>query len=100
MLGSGGGLGGLSLAFALKKFSGDKKITVDIYESKPKLTELGAGVSAWERTRSIFREWGLSDVLLGRAQALDLNMRFAHTKNGCLFNDIKVPRTHCLISSL
>ena len=81
----------------MKKCAGDKKLTVDVYESKDKLAELGAGVSAWERTRSIFREWGIADILTNRAQALDLNMRKSDTKQGFSFNDIAVPRTRSLI---
>ena len=59
---SGGGIGGLSLAVMLDKFA-KKEIQIDIYESKDKFAELGAGISVWKRTWYILELLGLEKAL-------------------------------------
>ena len=55
--GSGGGVGGLSLAVVLGKYCSD--INIDLYEALPQFTEIGAGISIWKRTWVILKELGL-----------------------------------------
>ena len=58
---SGGGIGGLTLAYALSK---SPDIHVDVYEAASKFTEIGAGIGVWWRTRQILRSLGLEEDLL------------------------------------
>ena len=58
---SGGGIGGLSLAVVLGKFCRD--IEIDLYETLPRFTEIGAGISVWKRTWFIMQELGLDQIL-------------------------------------
>ncbi|KLO11287.1 FAD/NAD-binding domain-containing protein [Schizopora paradoxa] len=54
----GGGIGGLTLALVLQKFS-KKDIKVDLYEAKDKFAEIGAGLNVWKRTWCIIQVLGL-----------------------------------------
>ncbi|KAL5526162.1 hypothetical protein ACEPAG_7500 [Sanghuangporus baumii] len=64
----GGGIGGLALATFLSTSisSQHKRLTVDIYEAAPSLTELGAGVGIWLRT------WRILEAVASGALAQDL----------------------------
>jgi salicylate hydroxylase len=55
---SGGGIGGLTLAYALSK---SPDIRVDVYEAASKFTEIGAGIGVWWRTRQILKYLGLEE---------------------------------------
>ncbi|KAI0290583.1 salicylate hydroxylase [Russula brevipes] len=54
----GGGVGGLTLAFALSK---SPDIRVDVYEAASKFTEIGAGIGLWWRTRQVLKSLGLEE---------------------------------------
>jgi NAD(P)-binding Rossmann-like domain len=58
---SGGGIGGLTLAFALSK---SPDISVDVYEAASKFTEVGAGIGVWWRTRQALKSLGLEEDLI------------------------------------
>ena len=58
---SGGGIGGLTLASVLAKFS--KDIQIDIYESASEFSEIGAGITVWRRTWRIMEMIGLNEGL-------------------------------------
>ena len=58
---SGGGIGGLTLAAVLGRFSHD--IQVDIYEAAAEFSEIGAGISIWRRTWRIMEFIGLDEGL-------------------------------------
>jgi len=55
---SGGGVGGLTLAFALSK---SPEIQVDVYEAASKFTEIGAGIGVWWRTRQVLKSLDLEE---------------------------------------
>ncbi|KAH9988557.1 salicylate hydroxylase [Russula vinacea] len=57
----GGGIGGLTLAFALSK---SPDISVDVYEAASKFTEVGAGIGVWWRTRQALKSLGLEEDLI------------------------------------
>jgi len=61
---SGGGIGGLTLALVLQKFS-KKDIQIDLYESKDKFAEIGAGLTLGKRTWYLIQVLGL-DKSLGK----------------------------------
>ncbi|OCB85076.1 FAD/NAD-binding domain-containing protein [Sanghuangporus baumii] len=61
----GGGIGGLSLAVVLGKYCSD--VEIDVYEVKPQFTEIGAGVSVWNRTWAIMQTLGLDEKLVKMA---------------------------------
>jgi len=58
---SGGGIGGLTLAFALSK---SPDIFVDVYEAASKFTEIGAGMSLSWRTRQILKSLDLEEDVI------------------------------------
>jgi salicylate hydroxylase len=58
---SGGGIGGLTLAFALSK---SPDISVHVYEAASKFTEIGAGISISWRTRQVLKSLGLEEDLI------------------------------------
>ncbi|KAL5485616.1 hypothetical protein ACEPAI_6657 [Sanghuangporus weigelae] len=64
----GGGIGGLALATFLSTSTSSqhRRLTVDIYEAAPSLTELGAGVGIWLRT------WRILEAVASGALAQDL----------------------------
>ncbi|KAJ3567136.1 hypothetical protein NP233_g6562 [Leucocoprinus birnbaumii] len=51
----GAGIVGLTLAVALNAFDSERKIIVDLYESAPELSEIGAGINIWPRTWEILK---------------------------------------------
>ncbi|KAF8966800.1 FAD/NAD-P-binding domain-containing protein [Flammula alnicola] len=59
----GGGIGGLTLAVALSRLNLDTLVEVDIYESAPELTQIGAGITFWPRAWKIFGNLGLEAAL-------------------------------------
>ena len=60
-LSSGGGVGGLTLAYALSK---SPDICVDVYEAASKFTEIGAGIGVWWRTRQVLKSLGLEEDVI------------------------------------
>ncbi|KZT63440.1 FAD/NAD(P)-binding domain-containing protein [Daedalea quercina L-15889] len=56
---SGGGIGGLTLAVALRKLCGSR-IKVDIYEAAQAFPETGAGIGAWPRVWQTMEALGLA----------------------------------------
>ncbi|KAH9910665.1 uncharacterized protein BXZ73DRAFT_108668 [Epithele typhae] len=64
----GAGIAGLTLAIALGRFDDPASpIEIDIYESGPEITTVGAGISVWPRTWAIMRRLGLHDELMQEA---------------------------------
>ncbi|KAI9507157.1 salicylate hydroxylase [Russula earlei] len=57
----GGGVGGLTLAFALSK---SPNIRVDVYEAASKFSEIGAGIGVWWRTRQVLKSLGLEEDVI------------------------------------
>ena len=65
---SGGGIAGLTLAVTLGRYEeSDSPIQVDLYESGPEITTVGAGISVWPRTWEVMRALGLYDQLASEA---------------------------------
>lgn len=60
---SGGGIGGLTLAAALRHLGDQEKLDVHIYEASGALTEIGAGINFWPRTWRIMKEIGIQSRL-------------------------------------
>jgi salicylate hydroxylase len=58
---SGGGVGGLTLAFALSR---SPNIRVDVYEAASKFSEIGAGIVVQWRTRQILTSLGLEEDII------------------------------------
>jgi salicylate hydroxylase len=61
LLHSGGGIGGLTLAFALSK---SPDISIDVYEAASEFTEIGAGISLSWRTRQVLKSLGLEEDVI------------------------------------
>ncbi|GJE88353.1 salicylate 1-monooxygenase-like protein [Phanerochaete sordida] len=88
----GGGIGGLCLAVVLKKFVDSKDIVIDLYEAGPKFAETGAGITAWERTRSILRTLGMADAFDQRALSFPVIFRKSDTTEPFSFHEFSVPK--------
>ena len=58
---SGGGVGGLTLAFALSK---SPDISVDVYEAASEFAEAGPGITLWWRTRQVLKLLGLEEEVI------------------------------------
>lgn len=59
-IGSGGGVGGLTLAVALSKYP---DIEVEVFEAARQFTEVGAGVGIWPRAfkvQTFSRNWSIA----------------------------------------
>ncbi|EKM54680.1 uncharacterized protein PHACADRAFT_185571 [Phanerochaete carnosa HHB-10118-sp] len=78
----GGGIGGLFLALVLKKYAGSKTLLLHVYEAGPHFTETGAGISIWDRTRSMMKTLGLDEALAKQAvQMPSLTFRKSDTED-------------------
>ena len=65
---SGGGIAGLTLAVTLGHYEqSTSPIQIDLYESGPEITTVGAGISVWPRTWAVMRALGLYDELASEA---------------------------------
>ena len=58
---SGGGIGGLTLAFALSK---SPDVHVDVYEAASEFAEIGAGIVLQWRARQILTSLGLEEDII------------------------------------
>ncbi|KAI0277468.1 FAD/NAD-P-binding domain-containing protein [Russula aff. rugulosa BPL654] len=83
---SGGGVGGLTLAFALSK---SPNIRVDVYEAASKFAEIGAGIIVSWRTRQILTSLGLEEDIIrllpfdpGEDKVPSVQLRKADQPNG------------------
>ena len=61
LLVSGGGIGGLTLAYALSK---SPDIRIDVYEAASKFTEIGAGIAVYWRTRQVLKSLGMEEDVI------------------------------------
>ena len=60
---SGGGIGGLTLAAVLNK---NCSILIDIYEAKPVISTIGAGIAIWKRSWQVLQDLGLEEEIAKR----------------------------------
>jgi salicylate hydroxylase len=49
---------------ALNALDKDRKYSIDLYETAPELSEIGAGIHIWPNTLKILREIGLEQTLI------------------------------------
>lgn len=81
----GAGIGGLSAGLALAR----RGHSVTIYESAPRLAEVGAGVQMSPNAVRLFFEWGLGPDLLAKA-ALPQSLYIHNWKDGCVLGQAKI----------
>lgn len=81
----GAGIGGLSAGLALAR-SGH---SVTIYESAPRLAEVGAGVQMAPNAVKLFFEWGLGPDMLAKA-ALPRSLYIHNWKDGRILGETKI----------
>ena len=79
------------IALTLKKFKNEKDITIDLYEAGPKFSEIGAGITAWLRTRSIFDTLGLGERFNKKIASPPMMFRKGNTKAPFFFHRLDVP---------
>jgi salicylate hydroxylase len=81
----GAGIGGLSASLALAR----NGHSVTIYESAPKLAEVGAGIQMSPNTVKLFLEWGVGPDLLEKA-ALPQSLYIHNWKDGRVLGGTKI----------
>ncbi|KAJ3781222.1 FAD/NAD(P)-binding domain-containing protein, partial [Lentinula aff. detonsa] len=89
---SGGGIGGLTCAVALKDCP---NIDLDLYEQAAQITEIGAGITVWPRTWVFLKSMGLEKDLLAilpegysDEPKLAFEFRISDRKDGFTFHKI------------
>jgi salicylate hydroxylase len=81
----GAGIGGLSASLALAR----NGHSVTIYESAPRLAEVGAGVQMSPNAVKLFFEWGVGPNLLEKA-ALPQSLYIHNWKDGRVLGETKI----------
>ncbi|KAJ6460478.1 hypothetical protein C8R47DRAFT_1226244 [Mycena vitilis] len=64
---AGCGIGGLALAAFISRFTQEKlggSIAVDIYEAKPEVSTIGAGVAIWKRSWQVLQDLGFEEDIV------------------------------------
>ncbi|KAJ7080838.1 FAD/NAD-binding domain-containing protein [Mycena epipterygia] len=63
----GCGIGGLALAAFINRFTEENsagRLAVDIYEAKPEISTLGAGVAIWKRSWQVLQDLGFEEDIV------------------------------------
>jgi 2-polyprenyl-6-methoxyphenol hydroxylase-like FAD-dependent oxidoreductase len=86
----GGGIGGLTVALALREFG----FEAEVYEQAPELLDVGAAIAVWPNALCVLERLGLGDTI--RAHSGEINeIRWLHSR-GFLMNRVSVPRSVAL----
>ncbi|HXQ70486.1 MAG TPA: FAD-dependent monooxygenase [Pyrinomonadaceae bacterium] len=86
----GGGIGGLTVALALREFG----FEAEVYEQAPVLLDVGAAIAVWPNALRVLERLGLGDTI--RAHSGEINeIRWLHSR-GFLMNRVSVPRSVAL----
>ena len=86
----GGGIGGLTVALALREFN----FEAEIYEQAPALLDVGAAIAVWPNALRVLDRLGLTGVINEHAGAIDEICWLDH--HGFLLNRIRVSRSVAL----
>lgn len=81
----GGGIGGLTVALALREFG----FEAEVYEQAPELLDVGAAIAVWPNALRVLERLGLSDTIRAHAGAIN-EIRWLDSR-GFLFNRVSVP---------
>ncbi|KAG8216223.1 FAD/NAD(P)-binding domain-containing protein [Butyriboletus roseoflavus] len=97
--GSGGGVGGLTLAVALSKYP---DIEVEVFEAARKFTEIGAGVGIWPRGFRVLQKLGvgIEHALVNAGDRLRVDGRFRLPRNSTLVSFAFMQDAHIKETSL
>lgn len=80
----GGGIGGLTVALALREFG----FEAEVYEQAPELLDVGAAIAVWPNALRVLERLGLGDTI--RAHAGELNeLRWLNSR-GHLLNQLSI----------
>jgi len=86
----GGGIGGLTVALALREFG----FEVEVYEQAPALLDVGAAIAVWPNALRVLDRLGLTEVINEHAGAID-EIRWLD-QHGFLVNRVPVSRSVAL----
>jgi 2-polyprenyl-6-methoxyphenol hydroxylase-like FAD-dependent oxidoreductase len=81
----GGGIGGLTVALALREFG----FEAGVYEQAPALLDVGAAIAVWPNALRVLERLGLSDSI--RAHAGEIQHIYWLDKRGFLINSVSIP---------
>jgi 2-polyprenyl-6-methoxyphenol hydroxylase-like FAD-dependent oxidoreductase len=81
----GGGIGGLTVALALREFG----FEAEVYEQAPELLDVGAAIAVWPNALRVLERLGLTDAI--RAHAGEINEIRWLDSRGFLINRLSIP---------
>ncbi|KAL1738600.1 hypothetical protein HDZ31DRAFT_69825 [Schizophyllum fasciatum] len=87
----GAGIGGLSLALAIPRFCDMSQLDVHIYESAAQISEIGAGITVWERVYDILADLGIEEEFssfLREDKSVSFRCRKSDQPQGEIFRDV------------
>jgi 2-polyprenyl-6-methoxyphenol hydroxylase-like FAD-dependent oxidoreductase len=80
----GGGIGGLTVALALREFG----FEAEVYEQAPELLDVGAAIAVWPNAMRVLERLGLAETI--RAHAGEMNeIRWLNSR-GHLLNQLSI----------
>lgn len=86
----GGGIGGLTLALALKQFG----FETEVYEQAPELLDVGAAIALWPNAMRVLEQLGLAEKTLEHAGTMQ-EIRWLDQR-GFLLNRMSIPKSVAL----
>ena len=86
----GGGIGGLTVALALREFG----FEAEVYEQAPELLDVGAAIAVWPNAMRVLERLGLGDTI--RAHAGEMNEIRWLDRRGFLINRLSIPSSVAL----
>lgn len=81
----GGGIGGLTVALALREFG----FEAEVYEQAPELLDVGAAIAVWPNALRVLKRLRLADTI--RAHAGEMNEIRWLDSHGFLINRVSIP---------
>ena len=86
----GGGIGGLTVALALREFG----FEAEVYEQAPELLDVGAAIAVWPNAMRVLNRLGLADTI--RAHAGEMKEIQWLDSRGFLINRLSIPASVAL----
>ncbi|HKS07915.1 MAG TPA: FAD-dependent monooxygenase [Pyrinomonadaceae bacterium] len=86
----GGGIGGLTVALALREFG----FEAEVYEQAPELLDVGAAIAVWPNALRVLERLGLADAI--HAHAGEINEIHWLDSHGFLINRVSIPSSAAL----
>lgn len=89
----GGGIGGLALVLAMQRFCKMSDFDVHVYESATQISQIGAGITVWQRTFELLSDMGMEEdfaALRPEDEKMSFTCRKSDQPEGKTFRDIEM----------